>query len=66
MPTFFSPDGNPEVWEEMPEGYFTEEAWHTAHPPPEPPEPPPPTPEMLERAAAMNFLFGIVEGYNEL
>jgi len=36
MPTFFSPLGNPEVWEEKPEGYFTVEQWAAAHPLPEP------------------------------
>ena len=25
--TFISPDGNPEVWLEKPEGYFTQEEW---------------------------------------
>ncbi|MDL2272797.1 hypothetical protein LJC23_07200 [Desulfovibrio sp. OttesenSCG-928-I05] len=39
MPTFYSPTGNPEVWEEKPEGYFTEEEWEADHPAPEP-EPP--------------------------
>lgn len=34
MPTFFSPDGNPEVWAERPEGYFTPEEWQVAHPGP--------------------------------
>jgi chromosome segregation ATPase len=24
MPTYFSPDGNPEVWDEMPQGYSVE------------------------------------------
>lgn len=32
MPTFFSPSGNPEVWEDKPEGYSTAEEWLTAHP----------------------------------
>lgn len=35
MTTFYSPQGNPEVWEEKPEGYFTPEEWQTAHPEPE-------------------------------
>jgi len=39
MATYFSPDGNPEVWAEKPEGYFTPEEWAAAHPEPEP-EPP--------------------------
>ena len=32
MSTFISPDGNPEVWEERPEGYLTQEEWDAAHP----------------------------------
>ena len=42
MPTYYSPAGNPEVWEEKPAGYFTPEEWQSAHPAP---EPTPPTPE---------------------
>ena len=42
MPTFYSPSGNPEIWEEKPDNYFTQEEWDAAHPPP---EPEPPTPE---------------------
>lgn len=30
---FISPDGNPEVWENIPERYFTPEEWAEAHPP---------------------------------
>ncbi len=44
MPTYLSPAGNPEVWDAPPPGYFTEEEWVAAHPPPAP------TPE--ERALA--------------
>ena len=36
MPTFYSPTGNPEVWETKPAGYMTPEEWQTAHPTPEP------------------------------
>ncbi len=36
MPTFFSPDGNPEVWAECPAGYFTPDEWQAAHPEPAP------------------------------
>ena len=36
MATYFSPTGNPEVWEEKPEGYFTPEEWAAAHPAPKP------------------------------
>jgi hypothetical protein len=39
MNTFISPKGNPEVWEEKPEGYFTPEEWDALHPAPVP-EPP--------------------------
>ena len=39
MPTFFSPDGNPEVWGERPADYFTAEVWQIAHPGPEAPAP---------------------------
>lgn len=46
MPTFFSPTGNPEVWEQKPDGYFTPEEWATMHPAP---EPDPPTMEELQR-----------------
>lgn len=36
MPTYISPNGNPEVWETKPKGYFTPEEWQAAHPAPEP------------------------------
>lgn len=36
MSTFYSPDGNPEVWKEKPEGYFTPEEWAALHPAPKP------------------------------
>lgn len=36
MPVFFTPEGNPEVWAERPEGYLTEDEWIAAHPDPEP------------------------------
>lgn len=31
MPEFISPKGNPEIWEEKPEGYFTSAEWFEAH-----------------------------------
>lgn len=37
MGNFISPDGNLEVWEKKPKGYFTQEEWDAAHPAPEPP-----------------------------
>jgi hypothetical protein len=45
MATFISPEGNPEVWDAKPEGYFTSEEWTAEHPPV---EPPPPTEEELK------------------
>jgi hypothetical protein len=36
---YYSPDGNLEVWDTKPEGYYTEEEWAELHPAPEPPEP---------------------------
>lgn len=46
---YYSPDGNLEVWNKKPDGYFTEEEWAELHPAPEPPEP---TKE--EKLAALN------------
>lgn len=36
---YYSPNGNLEVWDTKPEGYFTEEEWQEAHPAPPAPEP---------------------------
>ena len=36
MATFYSPTGNPEVWQTKPDGYYTPEEWAALHPPPEP------------------------------
>lgn len=36
---YYSPSGNLEVWDEKPQGYYTEEEWAELHPAPEPPEP---------------------------
>ena len=44
MPRYYSPDGNCEVWEEIPEGYFTPEEWAELHPPQ------PPTFEEMQEA----------------
>ncbi len=44
MPTFYSPQGNPEVWAEKPAGYFTPEEWAADHPVI------PPTPEEIAEA----------------
>ncbi|KAF1073597.1 hypothetical protein [Halodesulfovibrio sp. MK-HDV] len=35
MPTFVSPDGNFEVWEVKPTGYFEVEEWERDHPAPQ-------------------------------
>ena len=39
MPTFYSPDGNAEVWEAKPDGYYTVEEWEALHPTPKAQEP---------------------------
>ena len=39
MPKYYSPDGNIEVWNEKPQGYYTVEEWQELHPTPVPPEP---------------------------
>lgn len=36
MATYFSPTGNPEIWDEKPEGYYTPEEWMALHPAPKP------------------------------
>lgn len=36
MSTFYSPDGNAEVWGVKPDGYYTPEEWAALHPPPKP------------------------------
>lgn len=49
MPTYYSPEGNPEVWQEKPAGYLSPREWRAAHPAPAP-EPEPPTPgELFDR-----------------
>ena len=40
--TYFSPTGNPEIWLEKPEGYYTPEEWEALNPPPVP------TPEEIQ------------------
>jgi hypothetical protein len=39
MPNFYSPEGNYEVWDTKPAGYYTAEEWAELHPAPPPPEP---------------------------
>lgn len=36
MATFYSPDGNAEVWASRPDGYYTPEEWAALHPAPAP------------------------------
>lgn len=36
MAIFYSPNGNPEVWQTKPEGYYTPAEWAALHPPPVP------------------------------
>jgi hypothetical protein len=36
---YYSPEGNLEVWDTKPDGYYTEEEWAELHPAPPPPEP---------------------------
>lgn len=31
MATYYSPDGNPEVWDRRPGGYYTEDEWRRLH-----------------------------------
>ena len=33
MAKYYSPDGNIEVWDTKPDGYYTEEEWAELHPP---------------------------------
>ena len=33
MAKYYSPDGNIEVWNEKPDGYYTVEEWQEMHPP---------------------------------
>jgi hypothetical protein len=39
MAKYYSPDGNLEVWDKKPDGYYTEEEWAELHPAPPAPEP---------------------------
>lgn len=45
MAAFYSPSGNLEEWDTMPDGYFTVEEWQALHP--KPPMPPPTKEEQL-------------------
>ena len=48
MAKYYSPEGNPEVWDTKPDGYYTEEEWQELHP-----TPPPPSPTREEQIAAL-------------
>lgn len=50
MPVFYSPEGNPEVWAQKPDGYLTPEEWDAAHPDPAPV--PPTEVELFQRLRA--------------
>ena len=39
MGIFFSPEGNPEIWDSKPDGYYTPEEWESYFPPPPGPSP---------------------------
>ena len=39
MEKYYSPQGNLEVWEQKPNGYYTVEEWQKMHPTPQPPSP---------------------------
>jgi hypothetical protein len=58
MQTYFSPTGNPEVWEFPPAGYLTPEEWEAAHPAP---EPPPPTEEELKEVLRQRILMELAD-----
>ena len=48
MSKYYSPDGNLEVWNTKPQGYYTVEEWQKMHP-----APPPPPPTKEEQLAAL-------------
>jgi hypothetical protein len=50
---YYSPQGNIEIWEGKPEGYFTPEEWESVHPAP---EPDPPTTAELAAQRKMEIL----------
>lgn len=50
MPTFYSPEGNPEMWAQKPDGYLTPDEWNKAHPAPAPV--PPTEAELFKRLRA--------------
>lgn len=48
MAKYYSPNGNIEVWDEKPQGYYTVEEWEEMHP-----TPPPPPPTKEEQLASL-------------
>jgi hypothetical protein len=60
MKTFYSPDGNPEIWDEKPDGYYTPEEFEALpepRPQPKPPAPQPtPTPEQQRAARIVKIM----------
>lgn len=47
MPVFYSPEDNPEIWAQKPDGYLTPDEWNKAHPAPAPV--PPTEAELFQR-----------------
>ena len=60
MPTYISPQGNPEVWATRPTGYFTQKEWEAARPDLYPPA----LPFTIDIALAQK-LAEIMAGYRE-
>ena len=52
MGRYYSPEGNYEVWDEKPEGYYTLEEWKELHP-----DPPPPEPTREEKLAVLDYQY---------
>ena len=52
MAAFYSPSGNLEEWDTMPDGYFTVEEWQELHP-----KPPMPPPTKEEQLAALDMQY---------
>ena len=64
MAKYYSPDGNIEVWDEKPQGYYTVEEWQELHPYV------PPAPTKEEKLAALDAQYDadkaeIVKYFNE-
>lgn len=50
MPKYYSPNGNIEVWDTKPDGYYTIKEWEEMHP-----APPPPPPTKEEQIASLTY-----------